>query len=285
MFKFGRKHAEHSPSTFAHFTTEIASTPAAVRAHGYRRDLLHQISNFLLDHQLEVNPGNLALAQAVFSGSNVELSRKIMARQLANEPITQAWLDGLTSDAATSATAGGRPTLQLAGHHPAPVRGLAPNHREAVEAMLKREYRAASATTEPLTIAFCDIDRVKLINDTHGDDTGDRVIHAIARVLQRVSGENCHLARDGGAAFVLVFHGLTPEETVRELDQARRNFAQRRLIDRKTRKTIGSVTFSGGVADLFGYADPHGALIAAEAALQEAKEQGRNRIVVARNSA
>jgi diguanylate cyclase (GGDEF)-like protein len=280
MFKFGRKAAERSRSDFALLTVPVASTAAAGPAHADRRELLRQISNFLLDHDLAVNPGNLTLAQAVFSGSNIELRRRIMARQLAHEPVTQAWLDELTSDVACAAQAEGRETAPLMRRDAAPDHGPAPDHRRAVEALLEREYRAASVTTEPLSIAFCDIDRIRLINDSHDDDTGDRVIQAIARVLQRVSGDNCHVA-GGGAAFVLLFHGLTPDEAGKELDQARRSFAQRKLVDRKSRKTIGSVTFSGGVADLFAYGDARAALTAAEEALQAAKDQGRNRIVVA----
>ncbi len=257
--------------------------------HAERRALLQQISNFLLDHDLDVNPGNLALAQAVCSGSNRELSRRIVARQRANEPVTQAWLDELTSDIAVgndlSVPAGLRETLEPADLDLAPEPWLARDNRQAVAAMLEQEYRAASATSEPFSIALCDIDHCTALNETHGSDTGDRVVQAIDRLLQRVSGDNCHLARDGGAAFVLLFHGLTPDEAGQELDHARRNFAQRKLIDRKTRKTIGNVTFSGGVVDLFAYGDAGAALIAAEASLQAAKDQGRNRIVVARTEA
>ena len=57
--------------------------------------------------------------------------------------------------------------------------------------------------------------------------------------------------------------------------------AARNLINRKTDQPFGQITFSGGVADVFGYPDPREALKAADEALYQAKEGGRNRIAIA----
>jgi diguanylate cyclase len=57
--------------------------------------------------------------------------------------------------------------------------------------------------------------------------------------------------------------------------------ANRRLINRKTDQPFGQITFSGGVADVFGHDDARGALKAADEALYRAKERGRNRIELA----
>jgi diguanylate cyclase len=328
--------------------------------HGARQDLLEQISTFLLVNALPVTPQNLTLVHSIMSGTNLQLSRKVLQRQLADQPITQAWLDELTAEAresgaelnqlvarlerslnhfsATAGEAGStasvygialqktvqsiesaesgqldvtalaeltRTMIEHTRHVEAEMRrsendasalrkslesarrdadvdhltGL-PNRR-AFEAVLEREYRAAREAIDPLSIAFCDIDLFKRINDTHGHDTGDRVIQAIADVLQRISGENCHVARHGGEEFVLLFRGLSPDEAREKLDHARENFAQRKLVNRETDAPIGSVTFSGGVADVFAYSDPRAALKAADEALYQAKEAGRNRILVA----
>lgn len=79
----------------------------------------------------------------------------------------------------------------------------------------------------------------------------------------------------------MLFSGLTPTEAAKKLDEARERMADRRLINRKTDQPFGVITFSGGVADVFGYADPRAALKAADEALYRAKEAGRNRIEVA----
>jgi diguanylate cyclase len=154
-------------------------------------------------------------------------------------------------------------------------------NRRAFEDVLERQYREAQAAIEPLSIAFCDIDHFKRVNDCHGHETGDRVIQAIAQALARISNENCHVARHGGEEFVMLFRGMPISDAYRLLDNARQQLADRSFVNRKTDEPIGGITFSGGVADVFGYPDPRAALEAADAALYRAKRGGRNQICIA----
>ncbi|SEH20232.1 diguanylate cyclase [Sphingopyxis sp. YR583] len=154
-------------------------------------------------------------------------------------------------------------------------------NRRAFEALLDQHYKEARAAVEPLSIAFCDIDEFKKVNDIHGHEAGDRVIKAIADTLARISNDHCHVARHGGEEFVMLFRGLTPTQAAEKLDDAREALADRRLINRKTDEPFGQITFSGGVADVFGYGDTRAALKAADAALYQAKANGRNRIEIA----
>lgn len=154
-------------------------------------------------------------------------------------------------------------------------------NRRAFEGLLERQYREAQKNLDALSVAFCDIDHFKLINDTHGHDTGDRVIQAIASALAKISDDNCHVARHGGEEFVMLFRGVGKAEAKRRLDQVREAFAHRNFVNRRTDEAIGHITFSGGVADVFAYPSTRDALKAADVALYEAKEQGRNCIAVA----
>lgn len=154
-------------------------------------------------------------------------------------------------------------------------------NRRAFEVLLDRHYREAREKCEPLTVAFCDIDEFKRVNDLHGHEAGDRVIKAIADTLARISNDQCHVARHGGEEFVMLFCGLTPGQAAQKLDNARETLADRRLINRKTDEPFGQITFSGGVADVFGYADTRAALKAADEALYRAKSGGRNRVEIA----
>jgi diguanylate cyclase len=154
-------------------------------------------------------------------------------------------------------------------------------NRRAFEKTFEREYREALQAHDPLVVAFCDIDHFKRINDTHGHETGDRVLKAVARNLSGISSERCYIARHGGEEFVVLFRGRTLDEAKSLLDAARIELAERRMVNRLTKTPIGHVTFSAGVADVFGYPDRRAALKAADSALYAAKGKGRNQVVAA----
>lgn len=154
-------------------------------------------------------------------------------------------------------------------------------NRRAFDAMFNRIYHETRNAVESLSIAFCDIDHFKAINDSQGHETGDRVIKAVAETLDRLSNQNCHVARHGGEEFVLLFRGMTKHEVREKLDAVRENFSERRFVNRRTDEPIGRITFSGGVADVFAYPSPRDAMRAADEALYLAKEQGRNSIMAA----
>ncbi|MDZ3832883.1 MAG: diguanylate cyclase [Sphingopyxis sp.] len=320
------------------------------------------ITAFLLDHDLDISASNLTVAHAAFSGASPRLARRIAARLHAGEPITQQWLDEVSSEEVagpnqadleqlmtrletnldsfqTHTKAARRVTtdygteleqhvsdleeIQETGRIVSNLAGLAramlertrkaeaemrkseeeakalrrslarakrdaeidhltglPNRR-AFETLLDQHYAEARSACEPLSVAFCDIDEFKRVNDVHGHEAGDRVIKLIADTLAKISNDHCHVARHGGEEFVMLFRGLAPSEAASKLDSAREGLANRKLINRKTDEPFGRITFSGGVADVFGYDDARSALKAADDALYRAKEGGRNRIELA----
>lgn len=330
-----------------------------------RRDLLDRMAAFLLDHDLDITPGNLGLAHAAFSGADLDLAGRIAERQIAGERIDQAWLDlhrpappahpaaderaeldtlitrldgSIASFSAATTRAHGATAAYgrslddhvgqmtsggATGEVLASLVGIAramldrtreveqemrrstqeadslrhslerarreaeidhltglPNRR-AFEGVLEAQYRDAQREIDLLSVAFCDIDHFKAVNDTQGHETGDRVIQAIGQVLARISDERCHVARHGGEEFVVLFRGRSAAEAKAMLDTAREQLAERRFINRVTDEAIGQITFSAGVADVFGWPDPRDALRAADQALYRAKAEGRNRICIA----
>lgn len=154
-------------------------------------------------------------------------------------------------------------------------------NRRAFESELLRQYAEAKEAGHLLSVAFCDVDHFKLINDRHGHDAGDRILKLIAQTFTAISDNNCHVARHGGEEFVLLFRGQTVQEAMDKLNAARQDLAARRLINRDTDTPVGQVTFSAGVANAMAYAAPHEALSAADGALLRAKDQGRNRVIAA----
>lgn len=157
-------------------------------------------------------------------------------------------------------------------------------NRRAFEALLDSEFADARLRRDALCVAFCDIDKFKLINDTHGHEAGDRVLKVVARTLSEISDDRCHVARHGGEEFVVLFRGKTLREAYEALDATRETLANRKLVNRATDTPFGQVSFSGGLADIFAFRDPRSALKAADEALYVAKDTGRNRIVLAGQS-
>jgi len=154
-------------------------------------------------------------------------------------------------------------------------------NRRAFEGVLREEVKAAQEQKEQLSIAFCDIDHFKNINDTHGHDTGDRVLKFVAGLLAKVSNDRCHVARHGGEEFVMLFRGKTAAETCEAVDGVREDLASRSLVNRTNGERMERVSFSAGVANVLAYEDPRAALKAADRALYLAKEHGRNRVYLA----
>jgi diguanylate cyclase (GGDEF)-like protein len=66
---------------------------------------------------------------------------------------------------------------------------------------LLREHDAAG---KPLSVLMMDLDKFKIINDTYGHDTGDRVLKAVANVLKATLRQNDAIARIGGDEFAAV---------------------------------------------------------------------------------
>lgn len=154
-------------------------------------------------------------------------------------------------------------------------------NRRAFERRFALAASTARSRGTPLSIAFCDVDHFKLINDRHGHDAGDRVLRSIAASLAEHASEQCFVARHGGEEFVLLLPGLGKAEALEKVDAMRRTLAARTLINRATGKPFGRITFSGGIAEVTEDAEDRSALARADAALYRAKQEGRNRIAVA----
>ena len=125
-----------------------------------------------------------------------------------------------------------------------------------------------------------DIDHFKRINDTHGHAAGDAVLRQLADLLKRASRVEDLVFRYGGEEFAAVLPNATARAAAQIADRIRN------LVEKYTflweNRTI-PVTLSIGAASLNGgESDSQRLIQAADAALYQAKQSGRNRVVVAR---
>ena len=130
----------------------------------------------------------------------------------------------------------------------------------------------------PLSVAIWDVDKFKHVNDTYGHKAGDKVLRAIAQILNKRIRETDFLARYGGEEFVMLLPGTVEEETLRlanELRQAVSNCA----FHYNEEDVV--ITISCGISG-FRAEDNIGKVFErADKALYQAKESGRNRCVIA----
>lgn len=160
-----------------------------------------------------------------------------------------------------------------------PLTGL-PN-RGSLDLRLKDALEKARVGNTPLSVAICDIDKFKAVNDTHGHLVGDEVIKFVASSLAKQDSDRLFVARFGGEEFVMLFEGVDPVGAAHELNQVRERVGQLDLKITSTGAKLGKITFSAGVADLNGRKDTSAILKAADTALYRAKNDGRNRIYIA----
>ena len=151
------------------------------------------------------------------------------------------------------------------------------NSRHFRELMTKEAARAERFDHE-LSLIMLDIDDFKQINDTYGHLQGDKVLRMVGRVIQMESRGVDEPARYGGEEFVVAL----PETGIEgALDLAER--VRARIESEQVPRVGGSgtvsVTASVGAASMHGSDNGAEALIAAaDAALYEAKRDGKNRV-------
>jgi diguanylate cyclase (GGDEF)-like protein len=158
-----------------------------------------------------------------------------------------------------------------------------PNNRAFRDAIEKEAARAARFRHE-LSLLILDIDDFKKVNDSYGHLQGDAVLRMIGRVLAGESRGIDEPARYGGEEFVVALPetGLEGAEEVAERIRAR---IEKEAVPRVEGRGKVRVTASIGVATMPGTATEVSRLIsAADAALYEAKNAGKNTVRTAQGN-
>ena len=143
------------------------------------------------------------------------------------------------------------------------------------------EVTRAVRTRTPLAIAVLDIDRFKVINDTHGHLVGDQVLKELARSLDSVLRDYDRAGRFGGEEFSLLLPQTRAVDAFRIAERVRASIADLSIIvPGATGGERVHVTVSIGVAALdSGCKREYSELMAAaDAALYRAKSDGRDQV-------
>ena len=147
--------------------------------------------------------------------------------------------------------------------------GLA--NRRGLTDRLEAELVHAQENGKSVSFVLGDVDDFKLINDTHGHQTGDVVLRQVARALTTSVRELDLVARYGGEEFAIVLAGSRLPDGVRLAEKMRKAIHEVVVDD-------AHLTMSFGVAEFPTYPGVDALVAAADAALYQAKRSGKDQV-------
>jgi diguanylate cyclase (GGDEF)-like protein len=158
-----------------------------------------------------------------------------------------------------------------------------PNRGRTME-LARAALEAAAAQQRPLTVAVIDLDHFKTINDRCGHAAGDHVLREFARVSRGSLRAGDILGRWGGEEFLLILPDTTLDAALASVERLR-VLALAIQVPSADREMQMRVTFSAGLATTAEGARSLDEIIArADAALYEAKNEGRDLVRIDRES-
>jgi diguanylate cyclase (GGDEF)-like protein/PAS domain S-box-containing protein len=158
------------------------------------------------------------------------------------------------------------------------------HNRRFLMARAEIEIAQAKRQGHSVSLVMLDIDHFKRINDSHGHIAGDRVLVALSQAVRNEMRLGDTFARVGGEEFVLLLPQSDAAQSMQVAERLRRMIEEMEIqagVDLVLR-----ITSSFGVATLAPMVDSVDALyLAADKALYQAKDAGRNCVVAYRTPA
>ncbi len=157
------------------------------------------------------------------------------------------------------------------------------HNRRGFERILKLELQRAFRQSNYLSLAILDLDNFKKVNDTYGHPCGDEVLVALAQTLVANKRTYDLAARLGGEEFALVLPGAGPTKAKDMVERILTVFHETPITCTGFDTPL-HLSFSAGVATTRSKVriKPSELMALADKALYQAKEQGKNSVVVQR---
>ncbi len=145
--------------------------------------------------------------------------------------------------------------------------------------LAEQEVARSKRYNKDLFFLMFDLDHFKEVNDTFGHETGDRVLQDFASICTEGLRRSDIFGRMGGEEFAALVVEAEEEEVIAVAERIRKNFALKSVVRDETERNL---SVSIGISRL----DPvtgslEAAYAAADMALYKAKDQGRNKVVMA----
>jgi diguanylate cyclase (GGDEF)-like protein len=155
--------------------------------------------------------------------------------------------------------------------------------RPLLDAVLAKELERAGRVGYPISLILFDVDRLSSINQAHGYGVGDRILERLGILIRQYFRQHDWVARHSEDSIVVLL-SRTGGDNANELAERVRATVEDRLeftdhrTDMPVRVTLSAAVVNVDIAvgDII---DPDRLLADAEAAVERAKQQGRNRVV------
>lgn len=149
--------------------------------------------------------------------------------------------------------------------------------RRAFSEEIKKVESAYQRIQTQYAVVFFDLDHFKKLNDTYGHECGDVVLSTFGKILNKGVRDHDLVGRYGGEEFVAIIHFNLNRELLQFLKRIKTIVTENSFLykDKKIK-----VTFSAGVAIRSSYDTYEDTLQKADVLLYQAKENGRNKIVL-----
>lgn len=153
--------------------------------------------------------------------------------------------------------------------------------RRAYEYEAKKIENNFNRNSTQYAIVFIDIDHFKAINDTYGHGGGDMILSTFGKILSKYTRDLDVVGRYGGEEFIVLIHFNLRRELLKYLKRIKSIVNENNFIFGKNKIKI---TFSAGVTIRNDHTSYESALQKSDMLLYNAKESGRNKIVLEDNT-
>jgi diguanylate cyclase (GGDEF)-like protein len=136
------------------------------------------------------------------------------------------------------------------------------------------EVDRSSRYHNPLSIVLFDVDDFKSVNDAYGHQIGDTVLVGIADIIHNIVRDADIAGRWGGEEFMIICPDTDGEGAAKLAEKLRKALADHKF------KKVGKKSCSFGVATLRNKEDAQSLINRADDAMYQAKNEGRNRVVI-----
>ena len=147
-------------------------------------------------------------------------------------------------------------------------------NRRYYSSIIKKRIQQFKRDHQVFSLVLLDVDDFKAINDDYGHDAGDKVLSSLGALVRSSLRESDIFVRFGGEEFIVYLHDCDEQKALVVMSKLHKAIAEAAFIEQR------QVTISAGIATMHLDDDETSVLKRADRAMYEAKNSGKNKMVI-----